>query len=43
MKLNCRDWSNHVRSMMKTRQDNNVTDHIGSTYAEIEIELSGPF
>ena len=28
--------------MMKTRQDNNVIDHIGLVYVEIETELSGP-
>lgn len=27
--------------MMKTRQDNSVTGHIGVVYAEIETELSG--
>ena len=27
---------------MKTRQDNDVTDHIGLLYAKIESELSGP-
>ena len=25
----CRDLSDHVWSMMKTRYDNNVTDYIG--------------
>ena len=28
--------------MTKTRQDNNVIDHIGLTYVENNIELSGP-
>ena len=28
--------------MMKTRQDNNVTDRIGLVYVENDIELSGP-
>lgn len=27
---------------MKTKQDNNVTDHIGVVYAENETELSWP-
>ena len=27
---------------MKTRQGNDVIDHLGLVYAEIEIELSGP-
>ena len=26
--------------MMKTRQDNNLIDHTGTVYAEIESELS---
>lgn len=28
--------------MLKTRQDNNVTDHISLVYTETKIELSGP-
>ena len=39
-KLNCYDQSNEVRSMMKTRHDNNVTDCIGSVYAKIGIKLT---
>ena len=27
---------------MKTRQDNDLTDHKGAIYAEYYIELSGP-
>ena len=27
---------------MKTRQENNVTNHIGLVFVEIEIELSKP-
>lgn len=27
--------------MIKTRKDNNVTDHIGMVYVETKIELSG--
>ena len=42
MKLNCHDRSNNVRYMMNTRHDNNVIDHIGTVYAENEIELSLP-
>ena len=29
-----------MRSVIKTRQDNDVTGHIGALYAENEIELS---
>ena len=28
--------------MTKTREDNNVTDHIGAVYAENDTELSWP-
>ena len=35
MKLSYRDQSNQVRSMLKTRQNNDVTDHIGLIYAKI--------
>ena len=28
--------------MMKTRQDNDATDHIGAIYAKIKTELSYP-
>ena len=28
-------WSNGVRSMTKTRQDNKLTHHIGAVYTEI--------
>ena len=38
--LNCSDWLDQVQSVTKTRQDNDVIDHIGITNAEIEIELS---
>ena len=40
LKLNCQDLSNQVRSMMKTRHDNNVTNHIGAVNTENETELS---
>ena len=39
MKLNCHIRSDKVRSMMKSRQDNNMTYGIGAVYAEIRIEL----
>ena len=39
MKLNYHDWSDHVQSMMKTKQDNDMTDHIGLVYAKIKTEL----
>ena len=42
MKLSCCDISNHVPSVTKTRQDNDVTDLISLVYAEIENELSRP-
>ena len=38
--LNCEDQLNSVHYMMKTRQNNNVTDHTGSLYIENKIELS---
>ena len=28
--------------MIKTKQDNYITDHTGFVYAKIETELSGP-
>ena len=28
--------------MIKTKQDNNITDHIGMVYADTETELSVP-
>lgn len=42
-KLTCHDRSNHVWSVTKTKQDNDVIDCIGLVYAKIETELSGPF
>ena len=39
MKLICCSQSNWVQHVMKTRQDNNVIDHIGLVYVEIDIEL----
>ena len=42
MILSCLDWSNQVQSMMKTRQDNDMTDHIGLLHSKIETELLGP-
>ena len=41
-KLSCCDWLDRVRSLIKTRQDNDVIDHMGLDYAKTEIELSGP-
>ena len=40
--LNYHDWSNRVQSKIKTKQDNNVTDHIGLVHTENDIELSEP-
>ena len=34
MKLNFRDWSDCLWSLMKTKQDNDMTDCIGVVYAE---------
>ena len=42
LKLNYRDLSKWVRYVIKTRQDNNITDCIGSIYIKNEIELSWP-
>ena len=39
-KLNCHDWSDKLRFVTKTIQDNDVTNHIDVVYAEIGIELS---
>ena len=41
-KLSYRDQSNHVRYVMKTGQNNNVTNCIGLVYAETDIELLWP-
>ena len=38
-KLCCRDRSNLVWSVMKTRQDNDVTQRMGLVYVENDIEL----
>ena len=39
MKLGCRDQSNRVLSITKTRQDNDVIGFIGVVYIENDIEL----
>ena len=39
--LNCRDQSDRVSFVMKTRQDNNMIDRIGLVYAETETQMSG--
>ena len=39
MILSCRDQSNHVQSMTKTRWNNEVTDRTGLVYTKFEIEL----
>lgn len=41
-KLSYGDQLDWVRSVVKTKQDNNVINCIGMFYAEIETELSGP-
>ena len=38
-KLRCHDRLDQMSSMMKTRQDNNVTDSIGAVYTENDTEL----
>ena len=40
MKLSCHDQSNELRSMMKTRQDNDAINHKMEGYAENDTELS---
>ena len=42
-KLSCRDRLNYVWFVMKTKQDNDVIDHIGLVYVKTETELLGPF
>ena len=42
MKLRYRDWSDCVRFVTKTRDDNDMIDHISLVYAEIETELLWP-
>ena len=37
-KLSFWDLFDHVRSVMKTRLDNNVINHIGAFYAENDTE-----
>ena len=41
-KLNYWDLSDQVLSMMKTRQDNDMTNHIDTVYAKNDIELLWP-
>ena len=40
MILNILDQSNNMQFMMKTRQDNAITNHKGLLHAKKEIELS---
>lgn len=37
MKLSCHDQSEQVQSMMKSSKDNNMIEHIGLIYIEIEL------
>lgn len=39
MKMNCRDRSNGVQFVMKTRQDNNMIDHASVFNVKNDIEL----
>lgn len=41
-KLSCRDRSNQLRTIMKTKPDSEMTDHKGAVNVEIKIELSWP-
>ena len=41
-KLSFCDWSDQVLFVIKTSQDNNVTDRIGLVYTKSETEISGP-
>ena len=40
IKLSYHDQLNQVQSVMKTGQDNDVTNHIGLFYSKTETELS---
>lgn len=40
MIMNYRERLNQVQSVMKTREDNEVTDRIGTVYVKNDIELS---
>ena len=42
MKLRHHDQSDRVLFITKTKQDNNVTDHIGLVYTKNNTELLGP-
>ena len=39
MKLTCHDRSDRVSSVMKTKQDNDMTDRTGAVYVETNTEL----
>ena len=40
--LRCHDQSDGVRSMTKTKQDNDMIDPIDLVYVETKTKLSGP-
>ena len=40
MILNCCDWLDKVQSIMKTKQDNDMTNRTDVIYVENDIELS---
>ena len=42
LKLNCWDLSEWVQIVMKTRQDNDVTNHAGVLYIENNTKLLWP-
>ena len=37
MKLSCHNQSDQVQSVMKSSKDNNMIEHIGLIYIEIEL------
>ena len=39
MKLSYYAWSNRVRFVKETKQDNNITGHISVVYIETKTEL----
>ena len=42
MKLSCHVQLDQVRFVMKTKQDNDMSNHISPVYSETETKLLGP-
>ena len=42
LKLNCYDLFDHVQFVMKSKQENDVTDYIDVVYTKNKTELSWP-